>query len=222
MHDVMYQYGFDEVSGNFQNNNLGRGGIGNDFVKAEALDGGGSNNANFSTPVDGSSGRMQMYVWSLVSENSPLTINTPPSIAGDMFAVESAFSTANRLEDLGLTTGDLVLVNDAVGGTHEACGTISNEESLAGNIAVIDRGNCNFTVKVKNAQDLGAIAVIMINNVAGDPFGMGGTDNSIVIPAVMISLEDGDLLKAVLDTACLLYTSPSPRDRTRSRMPSSA
>ena len=201
MHDVMYQYGFDEVSGNFQNNNLGRGGIGNDFVKAEALDGGGSNNANFSTPVDGSSGRMQMYVWSLVSENSPLTINTPPSIAGDMFAVESAFSTANRLEDLGLTTGDLVLVNDAVGGTHEACGTISNGESLAGNIAVIDRGNCNFTVKVKNAQDLGAIAVIMINNVAGDPFGMGGTDNSIVIPAVMISLEDGDLLKAVLDTA---------------------
>ena len=81
MHDVMYQYGFDEVSGNFQNNNLGRGGIGNDFVKAEALDGGGSNNANFSTPVDGSSGRMQMYVWSLVSENSPLTINTPPSIS---------------------------------------------------------------------------------------------------------------------------------------------
>jgi len=201
MHDVMYQYGFDEASGNFQNNNLGRGGIGNDFVKAEALDGGGSNNANFSTPVDGSSGRMQMYVWSLVSENSPLTINTPPSIAGDMFAVESAFSTANRLEDLGLTTGDLVLVNDAVGGTHEGCGTISNGESLAGNIAVIDRGNCNFTVKVKNAQDLGAIAVIMINNVSGDPFGMGGSDNSIVIPAVMISLADGDLLKAVLDTA---------------------
>jgi extracellular elastinolytic metalloproteinase len=201
MHDVMYQYGFDEVSGNFQSNNLGRGGFGNDFVKAEALDGGGSNNANFSTPVDGGSGRMQMYVWSLVSESSPLTINTPPSIAGEMFAVESAFSTANRLEDIGLTTGDLVLVEDATGGTHEACGTISNGASLAGNIAVIDRGNCNFTVKVKNAQNYGAIAAIVINNVTGDPFGMGGSDNSIVIPAVMISLEDGNLLKAVLDTA---------------------
>jgi len=201
MHDVMYQYGFDEVSGNFQNNNLGRGGLGADFVKAEALDGGGSNNANFSTPVDGSSGRMQMYVWSLVSENSPLTINTPLSIAGDMDAVESAFSTANRLEDVGLTTGDLVLVEDATGGTHEACGTISNGASLAGNIAVIDRGNCNFTVKVKNAQNLGAIAAIVINNVSGAPFGMGGSDNSIVIPAVMISLADGDLLKAVMDTA---------------------
>lgn len=201
MHDVMYQYGFDEVSGNFQSNNLGRGGLGNDFVKAEALDGGGSNNANFSTPVDGGSGRMQMYVWSLVSENSPLSINTPSSIAGEMFAVESAFSTANRLEDIGLITGDLVLVDDITGGTHEACDTISNGTSLAGNIAVIDRGNCNFTVKVKTAQNHGAIAAIVINNVSGDPFGMGGSDNSIVIPAVMISLADGNLLKAVLDTS---------------------
>ena len=49
MHDVTYQYGFDEVSGNFQNNNLGRGGLGADYVKAEAQDGGGTNNANFST-----------------------------------------------------------------------------------------------------------------------------------------------------------------------------
>jgi extracellular elastinolytic metalloproteinase len=201
IHDVMYQYGFDEVSGNFQNDNLGRGGLGNDFINAEALDGSGSNNANFSTPADGGNGRMQMYVWSQVSENSPLFITTPPSITGDMFAVESAFSTANRLEDIGLTTGDLVLVEDAVGGTHEACGDLSNGASLAGNIAVIDRGNCNFTVKVKKAQDLGAIAAIVINNVPGDPFGMGGSDNSIVIPAVMISLADGNLLKAVLDTA---------------------
>jgi hypothetical protein len=49
IHDVMYQYGFDEVSGNFQKDNLGRGGLGNDFINAEALDGSGSNNANFHT-----------------------------------------------------------------------------------------------------------------------------------------------------------------------------
>ena len=63
IHDVMYEYGFNEVSGNFQDDNQGRGGAGNDHVNAEAQDGGGTNNANFATPVDGSSGRMQMYLW---------------------------------------------------------------------------------------------------------------------------------------------------------------
>ena len=63
IHDVMYQYGFTEASFNFQDDNLGRGGSGNDHVNAEAQDGSGSNNANFSTPADGGSGRMQMYLW---------------------------------------------------------------------------------------------------------------------------------------------------------------
>ena len=63
IHDVQYQYGFDEASGNFQVNNYGRGGSGNDSVRAEAQDGAGTNNANFSTPADGSRPRMQMFVW---------------------------------------------------------------------------------------------------------------------------------------------------------------
>ena len=63
IHDLTYQYGFNEVAGNFQANNQSRGGAGNDFVIAEAQDGGGTNNANFSTPADGGSGRMQMYLW---------------------------------------------------------------------------------------------------------------------------------------------------------------
>ena len=64
IHDILWKYGFDEPSGNFQNNNQGRGGAGNDFIYADAQDGGGTNNANFSTPVDGGNGRMQMYLWS--------------------------------------------------------------------------------------------------------------------------------------------------------------
>lgn len=64
IHDMSYQYGFDEPSGNFQVNNQGRGGLGNDYVRAEAQDGSGTNNANFSTPVDGQLPRMQMYLWS--------------------------------------------------------------------------------------------------------------------------------------------------------------
>ena len=63
IHDVMYVYGFTEAAFNFQDDNLGRGGAGNDHVNAEAQDGSGANNANFGTPADGGSGRMQMYLW---------------------------------------------------------------------------------------------------------------------------------------------------------------
>ncbi len=63
IHDVWYQYGFDGVSGNFQSNNYGLGGVGNDHVLADAQDGSGTNNANFGTPPDGSSPRMQMFLW---------------------------------------------------------------------------------------------------------------------------------------------------------------
>src|SRR5262249_47184562 len=63
MHDKLYELGFTEAAGNFQNNNFGRGGLGNDAVQADAQDGGGFNNANFSTPPDGSPGRMQMYLF---------------------------------------------------------------------------------------------------------------------------------------------------------------
>ena len=64
-HDLFYLYGFDEASGNFQANNYGRGGTGGDYVRCEAQDGGGINNANFSTPGnDGGTPRMQMYLWS--------------------------------------------------------------------------------------------------------------------------------------------------------------
>jgi len=63
IHDVQYQYGFDEAGGNFQVNNYGRGGAGNDSVQAEAQDGAGTNNANFGTPPDGQRPRMQMFIW---------------------------------------------------------------------------------------------------------------------------------------------------------------
>ena len=62
IHDVTYQYGFDEANGNFQQNNYGKGGIGNDPVNSEAQDGSGTCNANFGTPADGARPRMQMYI----------------------------------------------------------------------------------------------------------------------------------------------------------------
>ena len=63
LHDIFYEYGFDEASGNFQQNNYGNGGNGNDFVYADAQDGSGTNNANFATPGDGGKPRMQMFLW---------------------------------------------------------------------------------------------------------------------------------------------------------------
>ena len=63
IHDVMYLYGFDEASGNFQEDNEGTDGLGSDYVNAEAQDGSGTNNANFFTPADGSNPRMQMFLW---------------------------------------------------------------------------------------------------------------------------------------------------------------
>lgn len=64
-HDLLYRLGFDEVSGNFQMDNFGKGGRGGDAVIANAQDAydSASNNANFMTPPDGQQGRMRMYIW---------------------------------------------------------------------------------------------------------------------------------------------------------------
>ena len=67
LHDAFYAYGFDEVSGNFQTNNYGHGGLGSDAVRAEAQDGRALNNANFYAPADGSPPRMQMFLWDYTS-----------------------------------------------------------------------------------------------------------------------------------------------------------
>ncbi|MCB1032769.1 MAG: M36 family metallopeptidase, partial [Acidobacteria bacterium] len=61
IHDIQYQYGFDEPGGNFQESNFGNGGAGGDSVNADAQDGSGNCNANFATPTDGGNPRMQMY-----------------------------------------------------------------------------------------------------------------------------------------------------------------
>ena len=75
----------------------------------------------------------------------------------------------------------------------------SNPAAVAGKIAVVDRGTCGFAIKAKNAQDAGAIATIIVNNVAGGPpGGMAGVDSTIVIPSMLISQADGNSLKATI------------------------
>ena len=62
-HDELYKLGFTEAARNFQTNNFGRGGVGNDRVSAEAQDSSGTNNANFTVAADGVRGKMQMYIF---------------------------------------------------------------------------------------------------------------------------------------------------------------
>lgn len=198
MHDVWYHYGFTEASGNFQENNYGNGGAASDMVFAEAQDGGGMNNANFATPADGGNPRMQMYLW---NAGNPyfLTINSPSGIAGQYQAVEAGFGPAVPTIPL---TADLALVNDNVGpDVNDACEPIVNATSINGKIAVILRGTCGFVDKVQAAQNAGAVAVIMVNNVAGAPIAMGGTSTTITIPSVMVSDIDGAAIIAQLQAA---------------------
>lgn len=72
-HDILYTFGFTEAAGNFQTDNFGLGGQGNDAIQADAQDGSGTNNANFATPPDGRAGRVQMYLWT----------STNPQLDGD-------------------------------------------------------------------------------------------------------------------------------------------
>jgi hypothetical protein len=89
---------------------------------------------------------------------------------------------------------------DAAGpSTFDACSPLTNAAAVAGNIAIVTRGTCAFTIKVKNAQNAGAIAVIVGDNAAGDPpAGLGGADPTITIPSVRVSQAAGIAIRTAL------------------------
>ncbi len=188
MHDVFYHYGFDEVGGNFQENNYGNGGNQSDYVNADAQDGSGTNNANFGTPPDGQNPRMQMYIWTAAGTPEIVQINAPGTIAGGYGGELASFGPALPPTPI---TGDFVLVDDGVGDGSDACEPIINGAAINGNIAVIRRGGCSFVDKVVAAEAEGAIAVIVVNN-QGGLMTMGGTDPGIGIPSIMVTAFDGE------------------------------
>jgi hypothetical protein len=196
MHDIFYRYGFDEASGNFQENNYGNGGNGSDYVNADAQDGGGTNNANFATPNDGQNPRMQMYLWSPSATSDLLNVNSPSGLSGAYNAVEAGFGPGLPTTPI---TADLALPDDGTPDIYDLCTDPVNASILTGKIALIMRGGCQFNQKVQRAQDFGAVAVIVINNVTTAPIAMGGTSVSITIPSVMISNADGLALIAEIE-----------------------
>ncbi|MEP3837980.1 MAG: PA domain-containing protein [Algibacter sp.] len=126
---------------------------------------------------------------------SNITVNSPSGIATNY----ESFPTDNFGSEItSVITADFVLANDSTGEPTEGCNAFGADAT--GKIAIIRRGNCDFVVKVKNAQDAGAIAAIVLNNVSGEPIPMGGEDATITIPAVMITKEAGDLIEAAMAT----------------------
>lgn len=198
VHDLTYFYGFDEAAGNFQQNNYGNGGLGSDYVRAEAQAGADAipptlNNANFSTPPDGSLPRMRMYEWT-----DPLGVRVDITAPVSMVATYpgSPASFGPTLPDFPtVVSGTLQLVTDGAAPVNDGCTALVG--FVAGRIAVIDRGGCEFGLKVLNAQNAGAVAAIIVNNVPGDPIAMGpgSSGGSVTIPSTMLSQTDGTVVK---------------------------
>ncbi len=121
----------------------------------------------------------------------PHYIGTPVTINGASYgAAVGAFATVtNNL------TAPLGVVSNSSGGLGLACAALP-AGSLTGKIALLSRGSCTFSTKIRNAQAAGAVAVLVVNNVVGDPVGMAqdGTPNQPTIPAYMLSKTDGSAL----------------------------
>lgn len=138
-----------------------------------------------------------------VTRQSPARLGPKPLLrinnstaAGDYGVGLPSFGPA--LPGAGVT-GDLVLVNDGMGVPTNGCEPLLNAAALPGRIAFIDRGGCTFVDKVKRAQNAGAIAVVVADSMAGCPaLGMGGADNTITIPSVRITQDDGVRIKSAM------------------------
>lgn len=139
-----------------------------------------------------------------------LQITAPVLIAGNSPAQAAAFGPAPP-EPAG-TSGNVVLAIDTGGvSVNDGCEALTNAGAISGNIALIDRGNCNFNVKTANAQAAGAIAVLVANNAAGLP-PMGGSDPTITIPSYGTTQANGTAIKGQLSlpvvvTATLGYSA---------------
>jgi protocatechuate 3,4-dioxygenase beta subunit len=156
IHDVLYQYGFDEQSGNFQADNYERGGTAGDYVRAEAADGAGVNNANFSTPVEtatsGGTPRMQMFLWpgNQFGAQNQLVVDG----VGTFDAGWSRFGAAPGV------TGTFGEFLDAGSG----CTAADYADNPGGTwVAIVTGGNagCQNIEKARQAGAAGASAVVM-------------------------------------------------------------
>jgi hypothetical protein len=143
--------------------------------------------------------QVQTDVPSVLAFGVPIVkINSPALIAGNYDAGTASYGPQPTA---GGITGNLLLANDGTAPTSDGCEAFPGG-FFTGQIAVIDRGTCSFKTKTLNAQNAGAIAVIIVNNVAGSPAPGLGDDPTIVtpitIPTVSLTQTDGNLVEAQL------------------------
>lgn len=210
IHDFSYAYGFDEASGNFQQNNYGNGGSGNDPVEANAQDGSGVNNANFATPPDGGDGRMQMFVW---NRSGLLTVDEPANLAGVYETGTADFGADVTSPSFVPVTGEVALMDDGTADATFGCEQTSND--FTGKIVLIDRGGCFFDEKALGAQNAGAIAVIVCDFSGGGLGNMGsGSDAGpqVTIPALSMSFPDCSTIRAGIDAPLVVTFGPPAQE----------
>jgi len=235
IHDIWYQYGFDEVSANFQQANYGLGGGQNDNIRADSQDGYSQttptlNNANFAPSNDGTRPRVQMYMWTAGAPPTEfLTINTPASIAGPRVATTNVFAGTDNVPvptaPNGITADLVHYLNPANNGTlpspnqisiHNGCVPPTNAFDISGKIALIRRGNCNFVDKVKNAQDAGALAAIVYDTVPNNPVRLSMSSElplrGILIPAIFVTKEIGEEMVAAMASETVNVKIEVPAD----------
>ncbi|HEX8537126.1 MAG TPA: M36 family metallopeptidase, partial [Cystobacter sp.] len=196
LHDWFYDSGFDEAAGNAQHDNHGRGGLQHDAIHAEAQDYESRNNANMSTPADGASPRMQMYIFDGAFQY--LEVLTPAKLAGKYAAGYADYGPqAYNL------SGEVVLSasGDTTPPRTDACTALTNAAQVAGKIALIDRSTtCSIGQQMRNVQAAGAAGVIFANN-ADQTLHITGSLPEITIPSVYVTLTTGKALKSALPGA---------------------
>jgi uncharacterized repeat protein (TIGR01451 family) len=171
---------------------------------------GNAGDTHFITSSPGAANR-SISVAASVDSGQPgasLTVNSPGAIAGNYAAAASAYTdpTAPPPPTASGQTANVVLVDDGStvgpGTINDACQTpFVNAAAIAGNIALTERGGCNFNIKVQNAQAAGAIGIVVANNAVGDPVPnvMGGAATiEITIPGISVAKATGDAIRAQL------------------------
>jgi MYXO-CTERM domain-containing protein len=215
LHDWWYDSGFTESAGNAQTDNYGRGGVGGDVLRAEAQDAaleGARNNANMSTPMDGESPTMQMYLWSPATTTVSLSANPPDQD----FPVGQAMFGPRKYN----VSASLVLVDDGTDMPTVGCAPPVND--VDGKIVLVDRGgDCTFEVKANHVEAAGAVGVVFPDSLANmDEYPPGSDPDTVdpTIPAQGLSKADGQILKDALEdgpvTAHMMGDSSAERDGT--------
>lgn len=99
--------------------------------------------------------------------------------------------------------GSYIEAEAAITAPEDGCTVITNPNKILGKIAVIRRGGCFFATKILNAQNAGAVAVVIVNNVDTGVFNMApAAPDSLqtTLPGVLISKEKGDSIYNLLNT----------------------